>query len=115
MDSNTINKTVDSLLSNISIDSEFTHSGGGAVLAMQGSSAIARGLAKAAFSLDAPACTQLIQNSLHAKGVVWTWEKLLFPVLFAMGKKWESSGQGIEAEHILSECITGQLKQIRWL
>jgi DNA-binding transcriptional MerR regulator len=111
-DSNVLTKTVDSLLSNISVDSEFSHPGGGAVLAMQGSSAIARGLAKAAFSLDAPACTQLIQNSLHAKGVVWTWEKLLFPVLFAIGKKWESSGQGIEAEHILSECITGQLKQI---
>lgn len=112
LDSNTINKTVDSLLSNISIDSEFTHSGGGSVLAMQGSSAIARGLAKAAYSLDSPACTKLIQNSLHAKGVCWTWEKLLSPVLCAFGKKWESSGQGIEAEHILTECIIGQLKQI---
>jgi methanogenic corrinoid protein MtbC1 len=78
---------------------------------MQGASAIARGLAKAAFSLDTQACTQLIQNSIHARGVIWTWEKLLLPVLIALGKKWELTGEGIESEHILSECIIGQMKQ----
>jgi methanogenic corrinoid protein MtbC1 len=79
---------------------------------MQGSPAIARGLAKAAYSLDTQACTQLIQNSIHARGVIWTWEKLLTPVLIAMGKKWELTGEGIESEHILTECIVGQMKQV---
>jgi len=36
---------------------------------------------------------------------------LLTPVLIAIGKKWELTGEGIESEHILSECIIGQMKQ----
>lgn len=111
MDTNTLGNKIDSVLNELGIESEFGHPGGGAVLSMQGAPAIARGLAKAAYSLDAPACSQLIQNSIHARGVIWTWEKLLTPVLFAMGKKWELTGEGIESEHILSESIIGQMKQ----
>ena len=29
-----------------------------------------------------------------------------------MGKKWELTGEGIESEHILTECIVGQMKQV---
>ena len=54
---------------------------------MQGSPAIARGLAKAAYSLDTQACTQLIQNSIHARGVIWTWEKLLTTSFNRYGKE----------------------------
>ena len=111
IDSNTLGNKIDSLVDDLSIESEFGHPGGGSVLSMQGASAVARGLAKAAFSLDTQACTQLIQNSIHARGVIWTWEKLLLPVLIALGKKWELTGEGIESEHILSECIIGQMKQ----
>lgn len=111
IDSNTLGNKVSTLLDEITPGENFGHPGGGAVLSMQGSPAIARGLAKAAFSLDAPACTQLIQNSIHARGVIWTWEKLLTPVLIAVGKKWELTGEGIDAEHILSECIISQMKQ----
>jgi hypothetical protein len=111
IDSNTLGNKIDSFVNDLSLESEFGHPGGGSVLSMQGASAIARGLAKAAFSLDTQACTQLIQNSIHARGVIWTWEKLLLPVLIALGKKWELTGEGIESEHILSECIIGQMKQ----
>ena len=78
IDANTLGNKIDSLVDDLSIESEFGHPGGGSVLSMQGASAVARGLAKAAFSLDTQACTQLIQNSIHARGVIWTWEKLLY-------------------------------------
>ena len=111
VDSNSLGNKIDSVFNDLSLDSDFGHPGGGSVLSMQGAPAIARGLAKAAHSLDTQACTQLIQNSLNARGVIWTWEKLLSPVLIAMGKKWELTGEGIESEHILTECIIGQMKQ----
>ena len=111
MDTNSLGNKVDSFVQDFSPNTKFSHPGGGSVLSMQGAPAIARGLAKAAYSLDAAACTQLIQNSIHARGVIWTWEKLLTPVLIAIGKKWELTGEGIESEHILSECIIGQMKQ----
>ena len=97
IDANTLGNKINSLVDDLSLESEFGHPGGGSVLSMQGASAVARGLAKAAFSLDTQACNQLIQNSIHARGVIWTWEKLLLPVLIALGKKWELTGEGIES------------------
>ena len=111
MDSKSLGNKVDSMLEDFSPSTDYGHPGGGSVLSMQGSPAIARGLAKAAYSLDGLACNQIIQNSINARGVIWTWEKLLTPVLIALGRKWELTGEGIESEHILSECIIGQMKQ----
>lgn len=109
-DSSGLDKKVTTLIDEIVPQNQDSHPGGGAVLSMQGAPVIARGLAKAAYSLDAPACSQIIQQSINARGVIWTWEKLLTPVLMALGKKWELTGEGIDAEHILSECIIGQMK-----
>lgn len=79
--------------------------GGGRVIATPGGSAQARGLARAAMAMDSPACTRLALESIDRRGVVWTWNNLLRPVLFGVGEYWESNERGIEIEHLLCESV----------
>lgn len=84
--------------------------GGGRVIAMPGGAPNSRGLARAAQSLDAQACTELIAASIHRRGVVWTWDELICPVLAGVGQQWETNGTWIEVEHVLSDAVTGALR-----
>ena len=77
------------------------------VIALDSPKAIIRSLNRAATTLDASGCDQIISNSLENHGVVWTWENVLMPVLVALGEKWEQTGEGVEQEHLLAESITG--------
>ncbi|MGN6244849.1 MAG: MerR family transcriptional regulator [Motilibacteraceae bacterium] len=86
--------------------------GGGRVLPMPDSSPAARGLARAAMALDATACAQLVRSSLDRRGVVTTWEALVVPVLVGIGERWQSTGQGVEVEHLLSEVLVGALRSV---
>ena len=79
--------------------------GGGAVIAMPGASAAARGLARAARALDGESCVRIIRESLDSVGVIVTWESLLAPVLIGIGDAWEADGAGVDVEHILSDSI----------
>ena len=79
--------------------------GGGAVIAMPGASAAARGLARAARALDGESCVRIIRESLDSVGVIVTWESLLAPVLIGIGNAWEANGEGVDVEHILSDSI----------
>ena len=79
--------------------------GGGQVVAIPGGTPSARGLARAAMALDSEACAEIIDQSIDRRGVVATWDTLLAPVLIGMGQKWESSGSGVEIEHLLSESV----------
>lgn len=83
--------------------------GGGHVVAMPGAAPAARGLARAAVSLDSGACESIIAETLSRRGVVWTWEHLLIPVLVSVGQRWEQTGTGIEVEHVLSEAVQAVL------
>jgi len=85
--------------------------GGGRVLAMPGGTPAARGLARAAVSLDSQACEQIITETLERRGVVWTWDHLLVPVLIGVGQRWEATGSGIEVEHVLSEATQAILSR----
>lgn len=76
--------------------------GGGRVVPQPGASPAERGLARAAQSLDTAACQTIITESVQARGVIWTWDQLLVPVLRAVGAQWASNGRGIEVEHALS-------------
>ena len=49
---------------------------------------------------------------MAARGVTWTWEHLVVPVLIGAGKRWEQTGEGVEVEHLLSECVSGALRVI---
>lgn len=79
--------------------------GGGRVVALPGGIPAARGLARAAMSLDSVACHDMVRESIESRGVVWTWENLLVPVLKGIGDRWQTSGTGIEVEHVLSEAV----------
>lgn len=69
-----------------------------------------RGLTRAAGMMDAPACQGLISQLLEEKGVLWTWDKVLVPVLIAFGERWATTGEGIEIEHMLSEVVVTELQ-----
>jgi DNA-binding transcriptional MerR regulator len=92
-------------------DEQFASSrhGGGHVVAIPGGTPAARGLARAAVSLDSGACESIIADTLSRRGVVWTWDHLLVPVLIGVGQRWEQTGTGIEVEHVLSEAVQGVL------
>jgi transposase-like protein len=86
--------------------------GGGDVIALPTAAPSVRGLARAAMSLDSIACGQIVRESLDRRGVVWTWDNLLVPVLVGVGRRWENTGKGVEVEHVLSESVTASLSGI---
>ena len=65
----------------------------------------ARGLARAADSLDSVACREIINSSLERRGVVWTWESLIAPLLVDLGERWHATGRGVEVGHALTQVI----------
>ena len=71
-----------------------------------------RGVARAAMSLDNAACTGLIKDAIDRRGVIWTWEHMLMPVLVDVGNRWASSGRGIDVEHVLSDSITSAFNSV---
>jgi DNA-binding transcriptional MerR regulator len=77
--------------------------GGGRVVPLRDASPAARGLARAAMSLDGDGCTAMLATSLRRKGVVATWNDVLLPVLVGVGERWRATGTGVEVEHLLSE------------
>lgn len=80
--------------------------GGGPVVAIPGGTPAARGLARAAMGLDASACDAILAETLDRRGVAWTWEHLITPVMIGIGSKWENAGTHIEVEHLLTECVS---------
>jgi DNA-binding transcriptional MerR regulator len=85
--------------------------GGGHVVAIPGGTPSARGLARAAVALDADSCRSILGETLDRRGVVWTWDHLIVPVLIGVGQKWEQSGSGIDVEHVLSEAIQAEFSE----
>jgi MerR family transcriptional regulator, light-induced transcriptional regulator len=85
--------------------------GGGRVVPLPGSAPASRGLARAAMSLDASACNQIVSDTLERRGVIWTWDNLLVPVMAGIGERWKATGTGIEVEHLLSSSVTASLMQ----
>ena len=82
------------------------------VIALDSSKVIVKALNRATTALDASGCDQIIANAIESRGVVWTWENVLIPVLVALGEKWELTGEGVEQEHLLAEAITGQFRNL---
>ena len=71
---------------------------------MPGASVAARGLGKAVLTMDTTAIRQAIRQSVTECGVVQTWDTVLRPVLVAVADRWACTGEGVEVEHLLSEC-----------
>ncbi|MGZ4592520.1 MAG: MerR family transcriptional regulator [Actinomycetes bacterium] len=86
--------------------------GGGRVVALRDASPAARGLARAAMSLDSAAATGMLATSLTRRGVVTTWQDMVLPVLSGVGDRWRATGRGVEVEHLLSECVEDALRAV---
>ena len=77
-----------------------------------GTAALVRGLSRAASALDSASCGQLVADSVARRGVVGTWTDVLAPTLVDIGQKWESTGVGVEVEHLLSESIIAVMQSV---
>jgi len=87
-----------------------TRRGGGRVVPLRNASPGARGLARAAMSLDGDACAAMVTSSVRRRGVVHTWDDLVVPVLTGVGERWRTTGSGVEVEHLLSESVEAGLR-----
>jgi hypothetical protein len=79
------------------------------VVALPGVGPTARGLARAAQSLDTAGCAAIITEALERRGVLWTWDSLIVPVLGGIGQRWSTNGSGVEVEHALSMAVQDAL------
>jgi len=85
---------------------------GGRVLALPGADGAVRGLGRAAMALDAHAVTALVREEVERSGVLHTWDHVLRPVLVAVGARWAATGEGVEVEHLLSDCTAVVLREL---
>jgi DNA-binding transcriptional MerR regulator len=85
---------------------------GGRVLALPGAGEVAVGLGRAAMALDSISVMTTLRGELAQHGVVHTWDHVLRPVLAAAGARWAATGEGVEVEHLLSECVTMALREV---
>lgn len=74
--------------------------------------ALARGLLRAAVALDADGASVILADSINKRGVIWTWDFVIVPVLVEIGNQWAETGQGIEVEHTLSEVLSNQFARV---
>ncbi|MCK2220327.1 MerR family transcriptional regulator [Actinomadura sp. ATCC 31491] len=66
-------------------------------------------LERATARMDVRTLSAALPEALAALGVVWTWEKLVLPVLTAVTHDQERTGAGVEVEHLLSERVLAAL------
>jgi hypothetical protein len=59
--------------------------------------------------MDSAAVLRLLTDAFAADGVVATWDNVVRPVFGALAQRWEHSGEGVEVEHLLSECVVAAL------
>jgi len=84
---------------------------GGQVLALPGAERVVRGLGRAAMQLDSATIRATVRSELAEHGVLHTWDHVLRPVLAAVGARWAATGDGVEVEHLLSDCLTAVLRE----
>ena len=86
--------------------------GGGRVVALPSGSPAARGLARAAMSLDTLQTARLLRDAIRRHGIVTTWDTLATPVLRALGERTAATGDGIDVEHAFSEVLLSVLRGV---
>ena len=79
---------------------------------LQDSRRVARGLNRAALTMDARGVAQLLQRQIAVAGVVSTWEDVMVPVLESIGRRWETTGEGVEIEHLFAEAAIASLTAV---
>ena len=79
--------------------------GGGNAIPTRRAGPAARGLARAAMRLDAPALREIIEQAIATRGVVGAWEEVIMPVLVGIGERYEATRRLVEVEHVTSRSI----------
>ena len=79
---------------------------GGRMLRLPGAGPLARGLGRAALTLDFPGARTLLAEAIDALGVATAWDDVARPVLAAVAQRWATTGAGVEVEHLLSQSVT---------
>jgi len=64
----------------------------------------------AANALDRNFVASILRKDIEKYGVIDSWQEVIVPVLIIVGDEWARTGTGIEVEHLLSETITGILR-----
>ncbi|GIE32277.1 transcriptional regulator [Actinoplanes italicus] len=72
----------------------------------------ARGLARAAMRLDAPAMRYILESAVTHRGVLSAWTKVVMPVLIGIGERYEATDRFVEVEHLLSRSVTEALSTV---
>jgi MerR family transcriptional regulator, light-induced transcriptional regulator len=83
--------------------------GGGRVVALPDGSPAARGLARAAMSLDSAEVHRIFREAVRAYGARDAWDRLAMPVLQSIGDRWRVTGDGVDVEHAFSEALVAVL------
>jgi DNA-binding transcriptional MerR regulator len=86
--------------------------GGGRVISLPDASPRARGLARAAMSLDTHELGRLLRDAVGSYGVIGTWNTMVLPVLKGLGDRWEATGDGVDVEHAFTEATMGVLRGV---
>jgi hypothetical protein len=82
---------------------------GGPGLGLGRAEAAARGLARAALRLDSETVRRIVADAVRTRGVVDTWDRVLCPVLVALGDRVAHTGRLVEVEHLVSGCVSAVL------
>jgi DNA-binding transcriptional MerR regulator len=80
--------------------------GGGFAIPLGRATPAARGLARAAMRLDAPAMRDVLLRYIAERGVVATWDTVVRPVLFGLGERHAATSALIEVEHLVSRTVS---------
>jgi hypothetical protein len=80
--------------------------GGGHAIPTGRAGPAARGLARAAMRLDAPAQRDILDMTVTNLGVVGAWYEVIMPVLIGVGERYEATHRFIEVEHLISRSVT---------
>ena len=85
---------------------------GGRGLKLPGASRTARGLGRAVLAMDSPGAQRLLADAFDGLGVPAAWAEVIAPVSAAILARWETSGLGVETEHLLRECVLAALVRV---
>jgi MerR family transcriptional regulator, light-induced transcriptional regulator len=82
------------------------------VVPLEDARRVARGLHRAAVSMDAHGVAELIRRQITLAGVVATWDDVIVPVLDSLGRRWETTGEGVDVEHLFAEAAASTLSGV---
>lgn len=62
-------------------------------------------------ALDSLFVETMLRNEIAENGIISAWQDVFVPVLTQVGSAWETSGKGVEIEHMLTEILKRVLRE----